>query len=168
MLSQGPVYKTIQNWLINTDFFLLYSAQPLPQLGWPPQLLPIYQSWCHAFSWRFLLKMSSHLFWLLNQNVLIHEAPISISFFPWPLYEATWTIPLNSSLSLLWMSVISLLASANSLDLIPYCLVLSQFLFSLSLYPTPDLPTPLAGAPNLLPLLCFPGTRDSASCIVVA
>lgn len=37
---QVSILKTIQNWFINTDFSLLYSAQPLLQLGCLSLLLP--------------------------------------------------------------------------------------------------------------------------------
>ena len=85
---QVPIFKSIQNYLSSTDFSSLHNTQPLPQLRWPPQLLPFHQSCLHVFSWRFPLKMSTRLFWPLSKDVSIPEAPISgPMFFMTPLWN---------------------------------------------------------------------------------
>lgn len=120
-------------------FLYCLNTQPLPQLGWPPPPLHVYQPCLHTFSRRFPLKMSSHLFWPLNKDVSIPEAPISSPIFSMiPLWNHMNSSIKQFSLPSLnfWYSSFS---QCHGLHLIPCCLVFfSQFLLSLLLYPTLD------------------------------
>ena len=133
-----PIYKTIPNWLITTEFSLLHRHSLFPSWGGLLNCSPLTNS---ANSW------GSHLIPIFSLTPLRSHGDYSIiQLCPFSEFG------------------VSLLVNANGSHLILCCLGFC-LTFCIALMPHTRLLTPLTEAPNLVPLLCFPRARDSASCI---